>query len=116
MAGAVDVPTQRITTTWPSPWTFVTAFDEDITMGTTDLDASPAFLVWPTVSDDVVHVRSNGADRLSRITVVDATGRTARSFAPGSTDGTFTLSVADLGPGIYMLWLNDTQAFRIVRP
>lgn len=116
MIGTVDVPVQRITTTWSSPWNFITAFDEDITTGVSAIESTSEFLVWPTVSEDVVHVRSNGGVRLAKIALVDATGRTVELFAPNATEGTFTLSVADQGPGIYMLWLNDKQAFRIVRP
>ena len=115
MTGAVDVPAHLVTTTWSSPWSFVTAFDEDITTDAPDLDAAADFLVWPSVSADVVHVRSNDA-RLSKVSLIDMTGRTTGSFAPQVTDGTFTFSIAGLSPGVYMLWLNNQQAFRIVRP
>ncbi len=116
MVGTVDVPAQRITATWSSPWNFVTAFDEDITTGVSAIETTSGFLVWPTISDDVVHIRSDSGVQLSSIALVDATGRTVELFASNAAEGTFSLSVSHLAPGIYVLWLNDKQAFRIVRP
>lgn len=113
LTGTPDLPNHDILSSWLSPWGFITAFDEDITTdvpGGTD----PEFMIWPSVTEDVVHIRSRNGARVENLSVMDATGRLIEQLIV-SQDGS-TLSVAAYPPGVYLLSVNGTRAFRIVRP
>ena len=113
LAGTPDLPNHDIISSWLSPWGFITAFDEDIT---TDVPggADAEFMIWPTVTEDMIHIRSRNGARVESLTVMDATGRLVDQMT-ASQDG-FTFSVAEYPSGVYLLWVNGIRAFRIVRP
>lgn len=113
MTGTPDLPSHDILSSWLSPWGFITAFDQDIT---TDVPGGPdlEFMIWPTVTNDVVHVRGRIGASVESLIVMDATGRIVDQVT--TVQDVITLSVEDYPSGIYLLWVNGIQAFRIVRP
>jgi len=113
MIGTSDLPAHSILSSWSSPWGFITAFDEDITMGVEALSPVRSFLVWPSITQDVVHIRPSAGYEVLDITLVDASGHVVEQAAGAA--GERTLSLAMHPPGMYLLRVNGTHAFRIVR-
>ncbi|MEO8590190.1 MAG: T9SS type A sorting domain-containing protein [Flavobacteriales bacterium] len=114
--GTVDLPTHRIASSWSSPWGFITAFDDDITSVAGEAGVGDGFTVWPTITDDVLHIRSMSGAVPMDITLLDAAGRIVEHALPNASRELCTLSLAGQPSGLYVLRVNGTRTFRIIHP
>jgi hypothetical protein len=105
-----------ITTTDPTPGGFYTAFDVDVTTALSEPAVTNGYQVWPTVSDDLVHVRAVGAESIRS---VDLFGPTGRSVLPGLTltDRHAVIDLSGLASGIYLLRVNGGRTTqKLIKP
>jgi hypothetical protein len=110
-------PLNELESVLPGAGLYLTAFDPDlITTAAVGTDA-PGYRVWPTVVQDVVHIGSPGpASPLIEIEVLDATGRSVLRHAAASGSGLATMDLRGIAPGGYLIRVNKSATFRVLRP
>ncbi|HQW06374.1 MAG: T9SS type A sorting domain-containing protein [Flavobacteriales bacterium] len=97
-----------------APWALLTAFDVDAPTGVASMVAEDAFVVWPTVVTDLIHVGARHQGSIRTIEVLDPLGRVIEQDAFGAQDRA-TLHLGHLAIGTYFLRVNGSGTFKFRR-
>lgn len=102
---------ELITSNDPSPGGVYTAFDVDVSTALSEPAVYNGYQVWPTVSEDLVHVRAVDDALIRSLDLFDASGRTV---LPGLsiTEGHAVIDLSGLTSGTYVLRLNGGRAMQ----
>lgn len=96
--------------------TYLTAFDPDQTTALAGIAPSGPFRIWPTAAHEVIYVQALAPVDLTRIEVLDASGRTISVVENGAfAEAPFTVNVSTLPSGCYLLRINAMYVQRFVK-
>ncbi len=106
LAEGMDIPVLQVNTVGGQPTT-VRFWYDSLTIGTTEIDAAAAPVVFPNPTNDLVHVRLPNADG-GTLSLFDAAGRMVRSVTVPRGAVIATVDVAGLASGLYDIRLENS--------
>jgi hypothetical protein len=95
---------------------FLTAFRSDIMTAIATPPGAETLVVWPTITSEVVHVRSVEEGYIRAVEVFDMSGSRISHVPSGTSGSTWSMNVANLNSGVYILRVNGTFNLRFIRP
>jgi hypothetical protein len=116
MPGPNDPPAFTVSGTFTSADLYLSAFEQDIMTAVASKAPASLLKVWPTISDEQVHVSLDTSSDLNEITVVAPSGQLMPLQITGRTLHGFSLDVSTYASGVYVLRVNGTFTQRFVRP
>lgn len=102
-----------VSSSWVAPWTYVTAFDANAPTASSSLFATPQLQVWPTLTTGLVVVQTRDGSPLGSLELLDATGRSVRSFIDRRSADLATLNIAHASAGAYFLRVGQRTTIKL---
>lgn len=116
LSSTIDPPNTSVSGSYSAADVHLTAFMQDVMTSISEPVDRGSMRVWPTVSEDLVHVEWNGDIPFKDVAVYALTGaRMPVSLVTRRIHG-FTLDVGRYGAGVYLIRVNGQADQRFIRP
>jgi hypothetical protein len=116
LPGPNDPPNFTVSGNFTSADLYLSAFAQDIMTAVPSETPANPLKVWPTISDQQVHVTLDTATDLRQIAVIAPSGQQMLLAFTGRTLHGFSLDVSHYASGVYVLRVNGQFTQRFVRP